>query len=274
MYQKRPFIKMNGTGNDFVIFDAREQKLKLDAARIQDVADRKNRVTGGCDQVIIIERSRKADCSMRIFNADGGEVESCGNASRCVGWLLMEEAGKEAVTIDTLGGFLSVSRAGKRMVRVNMGVPHLGWDEIPLAHKADTLHLPVESGSLKDPVGVSMGNPHAVFFVPDVERIDLQTHGPVLEHHPLFPERANIGVAQVLGKDRIRLRVFERGVGETQACGTGACAALVAANRRGLTERKASIQVNGGELLIEWKKNGHVIMTGEVSEAREGVCEI
>lgn len=265
---------MDGTGNDFVIFDAREKKLELNAAQVKHIADRGNKITGGCDQVIIVESSKSADCFMRIYNADGGEVESCGNASRCVAWILMEEKQKDVVAIDTAGGIVHARRVGRRRVCVDMGTPRLEWRSIPLAREEDTLHLPLKSGALSDPVGVNMGNPHAVFFVPDVERIDLQTHGPMLERHALFPERANIGVAQIISADKIKLRVFERGAGETLACGTGACAALVAASRRGLTGREATIQLKGGELQVEWNTGGHVLMTGDVSEARTGVCSL
>ncbi len=274
MKASRGFIKMDGIGNDFIIFDAREKSVIFDAAQIQSIARRSHPETGGCDQVIVMERSQHADCFMRIFNADGSEAASCGNASRCIAWLLTEEKSRDAAIIDTLGGLLHAKRTGAQEVCVDMGMPGLEWEQIPLTRKVDTLHLPVANGPLEDPVGVSMGNPHAVFFIPDAGAVDLDKYGQALERHSLFQERANIGIAEVQGQDRIRLRVFERGAGETKACGTGACAALVAAHRRGLTGRTATVQLNGGDLLIHWRDDGHVLMTGTVSKARRGQCNL
>jgi diaminopimelate epimerase len=267
----RPFVKMHGLGNDFVVVDARAQAFALDDDQARAIADRHTGV--GCDQLIIMERpngERLADVVMRIRNADGGEVEACGNASRCVADIVMRETGRDHVVIQTVAGLLDAERASGGRVAVDMGPARLDWRDIPLAEPQDTTHLKLSLGPLKDPVATSMGNPHATFFVDDVESIDLKSLGPVLEHHPLFPERANIGVAQILGRDRIRLRVWERGTGITLACGTGACAALVAAARRGVTERKATVIVDGGELEIEWANDGHVIMTGPVAVSFTG----
>jgi diaminopimelate epimerase len=207
---------------------------------------------------------------MRIRNADGGEVEACGNASRCVADLVMRETGRDNIVIETVAGLLDAQRASGGRIAVDMGVARLDWRDIPLAEPQDTARLALSLGPLKDPVAVSMGNPHAVFFVDDAEGVDLKSLGPVLEHHKLFPERANIGVAQVIDRGRIRLRVWERGTGITLACGTGACAALVAAARRGLTDRKAIVVVDGGELEIEWLNDGHVLMTGPVAVSFTG----
>jgi diaminopimelate epimerase len=261
----RRFLKMHGLGNDFVVIDARQQPLALDDARARAIADRHTGV--GCDQLIVIEKPRDkgADAVMRIHNADGGEVLACGNASRCVADLLMKETGRDHVVLETGAGLLDAERASHGRVSVDMGPARLDWREIPLAKAQDTGKLDLALGPLKDPVAVSMGNPHAVFFVNDVTRIDIASLGPVLERHSLFPERANIGVAQILSPERIRLRVWERGAGLTKACGTGACAALVAAARRGLTGRKAVVVVDGGELEIEWQNDGHVLMTGPVA---------
>jgi diaminopimelate epimerase len=267
----RPFVKMHGLGNDFVVIDARAQEFALDDAQARAIADRHTGV--GCDQLIIMERpngERLADVVMRIRNADGGEVAACGNASRCVADIVMRETGRDHVVIETAAGLLDAERASGGRVAVDMGPARLDWRDIPLSEPQDTTHLKLSLGPLKDPVAVSMGNPHAVFFVDDAERVDLKSLGPVLEHHPMFPERANIGVAQVLTRDRIRLRVWERGTGITLACGTGACAALVAAARRDLTERKATLIVDGGELEIEWSRDGHVIMTGPVAVSFTG----
>lgn len=260
----RRFIKMHGLGNDFVVIDARRQAFALDEARARAIADR--HVGVGCDQLIVIEppngAAGDADVFMRIHNADGGEVDACGNATRCVADLMMRETGRDHVTIATGAGLLEAERAAHGRIAVDMGVARLDWRDIPLAEPQDTNHLALALGPLRDPVGVSMGNPHAVFFVDDAAAVDLAKLGPVLEHHALFPQRANIGVAQPLSRNRLRLRVWERGAGITLACGTGACAALVAAVRRNLTDRAATVVVDGGELEIEWMKDGHVIMTG------------
>jgi len=266
----RPFIKMHGLGNDFVVVDARSEPFQLTDAMAKAIADRREGV--GCDQLLIMEppTNGSADVFMRIRNHDGGEVGACGNGTRCVAALVMGELGREAITIETTAGLLQAKAAGDGRVTVDMGEARLGWQEIPIAEERDTLHLGIENGPLKDPVGVSMGNPHAVFFVEGVESLPLAELGPSLEHHPLFPERANIGAAEVIGDNKLRLRVFERGVGETRACGTGACAAAVAAARRGLTGRKVEVLLTGGPLTIDWLENGHVEMTGPVATAFRG----
>jgi diaminopimelate epimerase len=267
------FLKMHGLGNDFVVIDARKHAVALDEAAARRIADRHRGV--GCDQVIVIEPAKNghADAFMRIRNADGGEVSSCGNATRCVAALLMRESGRDRARLETRAGVLEAAAKGAA-VAVDMGTPKFEWRDIPLAEAQDTLHLNLSAGPLKDPCAVSMGNPHAVFFVPDADAIDVAALGPGLEHHKLFPERANIGVAQVLAPDRIRLRVWERGAGLTLACGTGACAALVAANRRGLTQRRATLVLDGGELDIEWQDDGHVIMSGPVATAFTGTLSL
>jgi diaminopimelate epimerase len=266
----RPFLKMHGLGNDFVVLDARQLPLALTPARVAAIADRRTGV--GCDQLVVIEPTRggDADVWMSIHNADGSEVAACGNASRCVAWLLMEESGRAEAVIETRGGLLDAQRRGPLSVAVDMGPARLDWRDIPLARPLDTLHLGISAGPLADPVGVGMGNPHAVFFVADVDAIDLAALGPELEHHPLFPERANIEIAQVLAPGRIRMRVWERGAGITSACGTGACATLVAAARRGLAGRKGGIELDGGTLAIEWLADDHVLMTGPVALSFSG----
>ena len=226
----------------------------------------------GCDQVIVIEPSETgvADAAMRIFNADGSEVAACGNATRCVAALLFRERNTDHVTIETAAGLLDAAAAPGGLITVDMGPARTAWQEIPVAEALDTLHMGIAEGPLRDPVGVNMGNPHAVFFVDDVAKIPLDKIGPKLERHRLFPERANIGVAQVLSKERLRLRVWERGSGITLACGTGACAAVVAAHRRNLTGRKVEVLVDGGTLLIEWADDGHVLMTGPAATSFTG----
>ncbi|HUZ72241.1 MAG TPA: diaminopimelate epimerase [Stellaceae bacterium] len=267
------FIKMHGLGNDFVVLDVRQHALAIDGAAARAIADRHRGV--GCDQLVLIEPPHRDGTAafMRIRNADGGEAEACGNAARCVAALLMRESGVRAVTIDTAAGPVAAQAGGGGGVTVDMGMPRLEWRDIPLARAADTLHVPLAAGPLGDPVCTSMGNPHATFFVADAEAVDLAALGPGLEHDPLFPERANIGVAQVLAPDRIRLRVWERGAGITPACGTGACAALVAAHRRGLTGRRAAVRADGGTLAIEWRDDGHVMMTGPVAVSFRGTLD-
>lgn len=274
MTRQIKFWKMDGTGNDFIIIDGRENAVSLSAEQVKKIADRSNKETGGCDQVIIIGNSDNADCFMQIYNADGGEVDACGNATRCVSFLIGKEKNAEKITIETNAGLLGTFPVLEHnMVSVDMGEAKTGWQDIPLSEERDTLHLGIEEEPLSDPVGVSMGNPHAVFFVDDVEKINLKEIGPKLEHHPLFPKRANIGVAEIDG-DAIFLRVWERGVGETKSCGTGACAAVVAAKRRGLLDGEASVITIGGELFISIEDDGHVIMAGLVSVPKEGTLTL
>ena len=268
--QNTCFTKMHGLGNDFVVLDARARPLTLSDATVRAIADRRTGV--GCDQLIVIrtpQNGEPADARMEIRNADGGEVEACGNATRCVADLLMTESNRSEVAIQTAAGRLIASRTPGG-VTVDMGPMRTEWDDIPLAGPADTLHLELAVGSLADPVAGNIGNPHATFFVEDTDAIDLSRFGPELEHHPIFPQRANIGVASVIGPDRLRLRVWERGVGITRACGTGACAALAAAARRGLTGRKGEVILDGGPLQIEWLENGHMLMTGPVAVSFTG----
>ena len=266
----RPFIKMHGLGNDFVVIDARAEPFPLSRDTARAITDRRSGV--GCDQLIVLEppRDQRADVFMRIRNADGGEVEACGNGTRCVAALVMAEGDGAHCTVETLAGLLKADAAGAGRVAVDMGAARLDWREIPLAREMDTLHLDLSQGTLSDPVAVNMGNPHAVFLVEDAEAVALDRLGPALEHDPLFPERANIGAAQVTGTDRLRLRVWERGVGLTRACGTGACAAAVAAHRRGLTGRRVEVVLDGGPLSIDWRDDGHVVMTGPVATAFAG----
>ena len=273
------FTKMHGLGNDFVVIDARSgkpwQDVVIDDACAAALANRRTGV--GCDQFIIIEDALEtdADAFMRIRNADGGEVDACGNATRCIGAVLLDETDGETVRVRTGAGLLTVSRAGYGLVTVDMGIPRTGWENIPLSAKLDTLNLDLACGPLSDPAAASMGNPHATFFVEEMDAVPIALVGPELEHNAVFPERANIGVAQILAPDRMRLRVWERGVGLTLACGTGACAAVVNASRRGLAERRMVVVVDGGELLIDWREDrptgaGRVFMTGPAETSFSG----
>ncbi|MCG5239058.1 diaminopimelate epimerase [Azospirillum doebereinerae] len=267
----REFLKMHGLGNDFVVIDARSTPYSPAAAEVRAIADRRTGV--GCDQFIVLEPSNIPGASgfMRIRNADGSEAGACGNASRCIGWLLLEESGADRASFETAAGLLHASRADHGHITVDMGPPRLDWDAIPLAAPADTLRVAaVEHAGFAGPVAVNMGNPHAVFFVDDAEAVPLDEVGPVFENHPAFPERANIEFAQVLSPTAIRMRVWERGAGVTQACGSGSCATLVAAVRRGLTARKADILLDGGTLTIEWTEDDRVLMTGPVALSFSG----
>jgi diaminopimelate epimerase len=271
-----PFTKMHGLGNDFVVIDARAQGLKLTDDQVRKVADR--HIGVGCDQLIVIERSdsKLADAFMRILNADGSEVGACGNATRCVAAMLMDEKGGQHAIIETAAGLLDaedIPNGGTRLIGVDMGEAHLDWREIPLGEACDTLHVPLSVGPLADPVCTNMGNPHATFFVADADAIDLKTLGSQLERHKIFPERANIGIAQILSPEKLRLRVWERGAGITLACGSGACAAAVAAARRGLTGRKVEVVLDGGSLFIEWLPDNHVKMTGPIATSFAGTLD-
>jgi diaminopimelate epimerase len=272
------FLKMHGLGNDFAIFDARAFPLPLDAARARAIADRRRGI--GCDQVIVMEPAKGANAFMRIFNADGGEVEQCGNAARCVGYLLMTEAGIDEVKINTTGGPLLCRTAGETRVTVDMGPPRLDWREIPMAQAVDTASYVLDVPGFKDralesAASVSMGNPHCVLFVDDANAAPVATLGPAIERHPWFPLRTNVEFVQRVSPQRLRMRVWERGAGITRACGTGACAAAVAANVRGLTERKVALILDGGELEIEWRESDdHVLMTGPVAFSFGGEVDI
>jgi diaminopimelate epimerase len=272
-----PFRKMNGLGNDFVVLDARTCALQLTPGQVRRVSDRAHGV--GCDQVIVLEPSRKADVFMRIFNADGSQVGACGNATRCAAWLMAQETGRRKVTIETNVGLLQAEVESAERVTIDMGVPKFAWNEIPLAEPFhDTTGIELQIGPIDDPVlhspsVANVGNPHAIFWVDDVDAHDLARFGPLLENHPIFPERANISLAQVISRDGLnglKLRTWERGAGLTRACGTAACAAAVAAARRKLTGRQVTVELPGGRLLIDWTADGHILMSGPTELEFEG----
>ena len=273
-----PFRKMNGLGNEFVVFDGRAAPVRLPAGAIRTLG---GEGAIGFDQMIVIEPSKAgADAFMRIFNRDGGEVDACGNASRCIGWVLMDETGRQTATIETNAGLLSAFDTGiPDLITVDMGKPRFGWQEIPLAEEfRDTRAIelqvgPIEAPILHSPSAVNMGNPHAVFWVDDVEAYDLARLGPLLENHPIFPERANISLAHVVSRTAITVRTWERGVGLTRACGTAACAAAVAAMRKKLVDNRVTVTLPGGPLIIEWRDDGHVLMTGAVETEFRGVLD-
>lgn len=262
-----PFLKMNGLGNEIVVLDLRGMSHVVTAGEARAIA-RFERAR--FDQLMVLHDpvSEGTDAFVRIYNADGSEAGACGNGTRCVAWAVLRGTDREATTVETAAGLLECRRLGDDVFSVDMGAPRVGWRDIPLAREVpDTDALPLHRDvpglpALDAPVGVSMGNPHAVFFVADAAAYDLAAIGPSLEHDPLFPERANISLAEVTDRGHVVLRVWERGAGETLACGSGACATAVAAIRRGLTERRVEVRLPGGPLVIEWREDGHVLMTG------------
>jgi len=259
------FRKMHGLGNDFIVIDARETPVAMSPARAAALAERRTGI--GCDQLIVLEPSAVADVRMRIFNADGSEVEACGNATRAVGMLL-----GGAQRIETLGGMLA-STATDGGASVDMGPARFDSDAIPLSFAMDTLAMPVGWEDLDGPAAVNVGNPHVVFFVPDADAVDLARLGPVIETDPLFPEKVNVGVASVMGPSHITLRVWERGVGLTRACGTGACAAAVLAIRRKLVTSPVRVDLPGGPLEIAWQQGGTILMTGPAAFSFSGTFD-
>lgn len=270
-----PFRKMNGLGNDFVVLDARVRKIPMNPTIAEAIS---NRETGiGCDQLIILENDTTADAFMRIRNNDGGEVDACGNATRCIGDILMTEKGVDKVLIKTNEGMLECVRAEEPgMITADMGRPNLEWSKIPIAEEMDTRQIELQIGPIDDPIlhspsVVNVGNPHCIFWVDDVEAYDLDNIGPMLENHPVFPERANITLAHVTSRTNITLKVWERGVGQTRACGTAACATQVAAVRKNFTDRKATMHLPGGPLIIEWRESDkHILMSGPYEYEFEG----
>lgn len=259
-----PFFKMHGLGNDFVVIDDRAGSRAVSPALVAALADRHRGV--GFDQLAVITPGDDVDAHLTFFNADGSASAACGNATRCIARMIMDDTGAQALRLSTDRGLLLAEDAGNGLTRVNMGQPQTLWSEIPLSEAMDTLELPIEG----TPVATGMGNPHCTFFVENAEAIPLETFGPRYEHHPLYPERTNVQVAQILGPDHLRMRVWERGVGVTLASGSSSCATGVAAARRGLTGRKTRIDLDGGTLWVDWREDG-VWMTGQTMTVFSGV---
>jgi diaminopimelate epimerase len=259
-----PFMKMHGLGNDFVVVDERVTGPIVDAGLAMAIADRHRGV--GFDQLATITAGHNSDLHLTFWNSDGSQSAACGNATRCIARWEMLRTNKSTLTITTDRGTLFAEDAGDGLTAVNMGQPQLRWDEIPLAREMDTLHLPIEG----DPAATGMGNPHCTFFVEDAEAVDLAARGAEIEHHPLYPQRTNVQFASVIGEDRLRMRVWERGAGITLASGSSSCATAVAAHRRGLTGRKVTILLDGGEIAIDWRDDG-VWMTGPTAHVFDGV---
>lgn len=259
-----PFMKMHGLGNDFVVIDEREGTPVVDAALARAIGDRHRGV--GFDQLAVLSLRDGADVHLTFYNSDGSTSAACGNATRCIARHLMDQTGKDSLTITTDRGTLFAVDAGDGLTSINMGQPQLLWDEIPLSHQMDTLEMPIAGA----PVATGMGNPHCTFFVDNAEAVDLEARGAEIEHHPLFPQRTNVQFASLLGPDHLRMRVWERGVGVTLASGSSSCATAVAAARRGLTGRKVQIDLDGGTLMVDWRDDG-VWMTGPTAHVFDGV---
>jgi diaminopimelate epimerase len=258
------FMKMHGLGNDFVVLDGRAQTVEMTAHLAQAIGDRHRGV--GFDQLAIIEPSAgDAAARLTFYNADGSTAGACGNATRCIARHLMTETGRHELILITEHGQLCARDAGHGLTSVNMGPPQLAWDAVPLARETDTLDLPIDGA----PTATGMGNPHCTFFVADAEQVDLESRGPEIEHHPLFPERTNVQFASVIGKNHLRMRVWERGVGVTLASGSSSCATAVAAARRGLTGPRVQIDLDGGRIEIDWRDDG-VWMTGPTAHVFTG----
>ena len=255
-------MKMHGLGNDFVVIDAREREIHLSKKVISSIADRHFGV--GFDQLAVISKS-DFDAHLSFYNADGSETFACGNATRCIARYLMDETAKKNLTLATTHGQIPAVDLGNGETSVNMGQPELDWDKVPLAKNIPTLELPIEG----TPSATGMGNPHCTFFVEDAEKISLEEMGPKFENHPLFPERTNVQFASISSPDRIRMRVWERGVGVTLASGSSSCATAVSANRRGLTGKNVQIELDGGILNINWREDG-VWMTGPTMQVFSG----
>jgi len=264
------FTKMHGLGNDFVVIDDREGSLCLGETEAKAIGNR--RLGVGFDQLLILETTTKgdADVFMRILNPDGSEAGACGNGTRCVASVIMNETGLSQINVETVAGLLKAEAMADGLIRVDMGRAGLDWQDVPLSKDMNTLELDITSGPLSNPVAVNMGNPHAVFFVADADQVDMGKWAAPVECHEFFPERTNVEVVSIKSANHLRMRVWERGAGVTDACGSGACAAMVAANRRGLSERKATVTLDGGDLTVEWLDNNRVLMTGPVSTSFSG----
>ena len=263
--------KMDGLGNDFIIFDKRKKSISLSKNQIIKISDRNNI---GCDQVIFIEEDKTNEAFLKFYNSDGNEISACGNGSRCVAYLLMKEENKKEIFLKTKAGILNSKIVNKNLVEINMGEPNFEWSKIPLLKKMDykNLNIKINSKDKKEIIGgfsLSLGNPHVIFFVEDLNNFDLNTIGPKIENHNYFPEKCNVTLASIKSKKNIKVKVWERGAGLTKACGTAACATAVSGAVLKLTETKVDIEFQEGLLSIDWKKNNNIYMTGKVSEIKK-----
>jgi len=263
--------KMDGLGNDFIIFDKRKKSVSLTKEQIIKISDR-NSI--GCDQVIFIEKDENSNAFLKFYNSDGGEISACGNGSRCVAYLLMKENNNKKISLGTKVGILQAELNDKNLVCINMGQPNFEWDKIPLVKKMDNKNLEIKINGVdgKEITGgfsLSVGNPHIIFFVEDFNRFNLKEIGPEIEHHNYFPEKCNVTLASIKNKNHVKVKVWERGVGLTKACGTAACATAVSGAVLKLSERCVDIEFAKGLLNIDWKKDNNIYMTGKVSEVKK-----
>ena len=268
--------KMDGLGNDFIIFDRRERSISLTKDQIVKISDRNNI---GCDQVIFINKDKNGNVFLKFYNSDGGEISACGNGSRCVAYLLMKENKNKEIVMKTRVGMLQAKLNDKNQVTINMGHPKFDWDKIPLLKKMDNENLKIKINNIsgKEFVGgfsLSIGNPHVIFFVEDINQFDLKKIGPKIENHSYFPEKCNVTLASIKNKNHIKVKVWERGAGITKACGTAACATAIAGSFQKLNERCVDIEFPEGILNIDWKENNNVYMTGKVSEVKKIIVNI
>jgi diaminopimelate epimerase len=273
-----PFHKMNGLGNEIVIVDLRGSTRQLDRGAVRGIAARP---TSRFDQMMVLcdAKDPSTEAYVRIYNCDGTEVEACGNGMRCVGWFVAKATGRKALKFETMAGVLDVDVGGIDHISVDMGRPRFAWRDIPLSEpSSDTRSIELQVGPtdrpiLRAPSVANVGNPHAIFWVDDVDAYDLGRIGPLLENHPIFPERANISLARVVSRQAIIVRTWERGAGLTRACGSAACAAAVSAARKGFTDKRVMVTLPGGQLHIEWDADGRILMSGPVEEEHTGVLE-
>ena len=263
--------KMDGLGNDFVIFDKRKKSLTLTRNQIIKISSRKN---VGCDQVIFIDQDKSSDAFLTFYNSDGGEISACGNGSRCLAYLLMKEDNKEKISLRTKAGILHAELNNKNLVRINMGQPNFKWEKIPLSKEMDNKNLRIkisttDGNEIEGGFSLNVGNPHVIFFVENLTKFNLEEIGPKIENHSYFPEKCNVTLASIKNKKHVKVQVWERGAGLTKACGTAACATAVSGAILKLNERSVDIEFSEGLLNIDWKKDNNIYMTGKVSEVRK-----
>ena len=263
--------KMDGLGNDFIIFDKREKSISLTKDQIIKISDRNNI---GCDQVIFIDKDESSNAFLTFYNSDGGEILACGNGSRCAAYLLMKENNNKKVSLKTKAGTLLAELNDKNLVSINMGQPNFKWNKIPLLQEMDNQNLEIKINSndgkeIKGGFSLSVGNPHVIFFVKDISQFNLKKIGPKIENHSYFPERCNVTLASIKNEKHVKVKVWERGVGLTKACGTAACATAVSGAVLKLSERCVDIEFSEGILNIDWKKDNNIYMTGEVSQIKK-----
>jgi len=263
--------KMDGLGNDFIIFDNRKKNISLTKNQILKISNRNNI---GCDQVIFIDNDKNNTASLKFYNSDGGEIAACGNGSRCIAYLLMKESQKNEVSLKTKSGILYANLDNKNSVRINIGQPNFDWKKIPLSKKMNNRNLKIKINStdgkeIEGGFSLSVGNPHIIFFVEDFNKFNLGEIGPKIENHEYFPEKCNVTLATIENKKHVKIKVWERGAGITKACGTAACATAVSSAELKLTERQINVEFQKGLLNINWNKDNNIYMTGDVSEVKK-----